>query len=1149
MTFNPAELEGLTDELVAYYAQAEAHLLAHIARSLAKGKPAPGWATAQVEEVRRLQTLVHTQVQDMNATGISMARTAILKGWTAGAAGAAKDITQLSGAAVTATGGISTHAINAILTETTGNLAAAHSSILRTTMDEYRAAVRDLSSLTLAGAANPQQMRQALLDRWAAKGITGFTDRAGRKWQLDSYAEMAVRTSTHRAALAAHNEQLIANGYDLVVVSAHPDPAPMCAPYERQVLSLTGKTPAGERELGGHTVTVKASMAAAEAAGLHHPNCGHTHTLYIPGTPVPEPEENPDHGRYNAKQRQRALERRVRAWKRKQAVATTPQAAAWSKQGLAKARKDLAAHVELHKLPRRPYRETPRTGKPDAALAQQAKAAELAAAHKAVLGPVPAPAKPAKAKAVLQPLDQLSPEGLETVRAKAQTKLSKSKDPMGTHAMDAQAANIAADYQQKLAQDPTLVPTIPQDRAMKAYEAAVAHSQAPTPSTKYKAWATKKDLKAALETDAKLKEAAAATAAKQAELQAAAEAMWAQNVQDMMSAPGTAWQGHLMAAERAWIEKATTPDAPVPLPSTLRGTDLTWGSPEHQLLVYKTTQNWGKYDPLKGEHAKALGISEVDLNAQVNENFGKAWGPLGDLSDHQTKALVAQLAKVEQDALESGLDQAGAAAAQAKVFDQIKQQLEEAKVKAAAAAKAKAEQEAIAAAAAEARRKLEEAKFKLTAEELQDAQLTQLAHMYVAGYHHSYQELLGTYATARGIRYPDANARVVMMAKELYEPDAPAFTSLVGHREAARSKLAAAAGDTPEPTVPTTTQQALDIIGLAATHKKVDGVAAMTSQYKRAETRLGKMKDPLATTAMQAQAEKITARRRILQLTGKAEDATQVELAAEHLLEMLELAKTDPTAKAKVTDAKRTLRARLLAADRMDSLPPMEVGPGGLMREKPPETGERGTRGNPVTFSSEQDGMNYAHPRWHWDRGDLPKDPSRAITKYTGNSYGPMNDAERLHKGQKPHDRTLRDNMDRAFQHQPPVPEWIQVTRGTDPIQFTKGHESEIFNMVGQEVEDHGWGSTSIAPEPAFGYKPVWMIIDVPPGARATYVSYGPKGSNAQPLSQVPRETELVLDRGSRYRVDRVERKMVRGSEKIMVHCTLVAQHTGRLVE
>jgi hypothetical protein len=73
-------------------------------------------------------------------------------------------------------------------------------------------------------------------------GITGFTDRAGRNWDLSTYAKMVVQTTTAEAQARGTLNAMVAKGLDLVKIPEHPGSCPICRPLEGKVYSITGLT-------------------------------------------------------------------------------------------------------------------------------------------------------------------------------------------------------------------------------------------------------------------------------------------------------------------------------------------------------------------------------------------------------------------------------------------------------------------------------------------------------------------------------------------------------------------------------------------------------------------------------------------------------------------------------------------------------------------------------------------------------------------------------------------------------------------------------------------------------------------------------------------------------------------------------------------
>lgn len=237
---------------------------------------------------------------------------------------------------------------------------------LRNAFDSYQQIISTPAALNATGVLTRRKATQDALNGFAARGIDGFTDKAGRTWHIDTYAEMATRTGAAHALRTAYEGELIARGEDLVLVTGNTYTCRLCAPWQDKVLSLTGLYPRGTYRLpsavgdGYVTVHVAGTLEEARAAGLHHPNCTHSEGLYLPGATVIEPGTMGvrDAETYDASQKQRALEREIRKQKRLLVAAITGEAESKARAAIrgyqAQIRELLAEHP---KLQRKRYRE------------------------------------------------------------------------------------------------------------------------------------------------------------------------------------------------------------------------------------------------------------------------------------------------------------------------------------------------------------------------------------------------------------------------------------------------------------------------------------------------------------------------------------------------------------------------------------------------------------------------------------------------------------------------------------------------------------------------------------------------------------------------------------------------------------------------
>ena len=154
-----------------------------------------------------------------------------------------------------------------------------------------------------------------------AQGITGFYDKAGRKWSAEAYVSMVIRTTAHNAAISSvRTRQQEFGGGDIFQVSSHPAARPLCYPYQGKFFSWSSE---GEFTDGaGHTHIYNNinDSSYGEPAGLFGINCGHHPIPMIPNYsypqdgPVMDEEENAK--AYEESQRQRQYERNIREAKR-----------------------------------------------------------------------------------------------------------------------------------------------------------------------------------------------------------------------------------------------------------------------------------------------------------------------------------------------------------------------------------------------------------------------------------------------------------------------------------------------------------------------------------------------------------------------------------------------------------------------------------------------------------------------------------------------------------------------------------------------------------------------------------------------------------------------------------------------------------------
>ncbi len=315
MPISPAMAEAAAEEIRRIYAEAERIVMEKVARRVARGIDEEGYYERKLAELQALRREVEAEIRRLQRAEREVERI-VADAYEKGSQAAIVDLRKVAQADTlrTAFGAANQRAIQALAQTTIGNLRATHLRILRKAEDVYRQVIAETAApQVLTGALTRREAAQLALNRFADMGITGFVDRAGRTWTIESYAEMATRTAAGQAAIQGHIDRLIENDRDLVIVSDAPEECPLCAPWEGRVLSLTGRTP------GYPTVD------QAMAAGLFHPNCRHTLGTYIPGLTEPMRRTRDAEG-YQERVQQRYMERQIRKWKLRESVAITEEA-------------------------------------------------------------------------------------------------------------------------------------------------------------------------------------------------------------------------------------------------------------------------------------------------------------------------------------------------------------------------------------------------------------------------------------------------------------------------------------------------------------------------------------------------------------------------------------------------------------------------------------------------------------------------------------------------------------------------------------------------------------------------------------------------------------------------------------------------------
>ncbi len=201
------------------------------------------------------------------------------------------------------------------LTKTTGfkNTAFGFTPIQHLYQKELDFALLKVAS----GAFSYDQVVNDCVHRLAQSGLRTIDYASGRSYQLDTAAKMCVRTGLSQLSGKITEANIEKTGVDLVITSQHMGSRPEHAVWQNKVFSYSGKN---KKYPDFVTVTGYGSVE-----GLKGANCAHDFFPFWEGISViPEDIKEPppvivngkEYTYYQATQRQRSMERNIRATKR-----------------------------------------------------------------------------------------------------------------------------------------------------------------------------------------------------------------------------------------------------------------------------------------------------------------------------------------------------------------------------------------------------------------------------------------------------------------------------------------------------------------------------------------------------------------------------------------------------------------------------------------------------------------------------------------------------------------------------------------------------------------------------------------------------------------------------------------------------------------
>lgn len=143
-----------------------------------------------------------------------------------------------------------TESINVIVEDTFEDLLYANNKMKRETVKMVREVVAEQTKLKAVQGQGLRTTKKSIIEnlskkdireRFDVEGNVAIIDRRGRRWKLDTYAEMVTRTKMTQAHVEGIRIEALERGIDLAIISSH-GAKDACRHFEGQIISMNGYT-------------------------------------------------------------------------------------------------------------------------------------------------------------------------------------------------------------------------------------------------------------------------------------------------------------------------------------------------------------------------------------------------------------------------------------------------------------------------------------------------------------------------------------------------------------------------------------------------------------------------------------------------------------------------------------------------------------------------------------------------------------------------------------------------------------------------------------------------------------------------------------------------------------------------------------------
>lgn len=213
--------------------------------------------------------------------------------------------------------------LDTLVKATKHDMERAETAVLRMANDQYRKIIYSAQVYAATGAGTYAKAVDMATKDFLSAGINCIEYKNGRRVNIKSYAEMALRTANKRAYLQGEGTKRQEWGVSTVILNKRANSCPLCARHVGKVYIDDVWSGGSKYGISNVTGLKYPLLSKAIKDGLYHPNCKDSHTTYFEGiNTAPEDSEyttdelNDIAEKYASEQKQRHAEGQAKKYDR-----------------------------------------------------------------------------------------------------------------------------------------------------------------------------------------------------------------------------------------------------------------------------------------------------------------------------------------------------------------------------------------------------------------------------------------------------------------------------------------------------------------------------------------------------------------------------------------------------------------------------------------------------------------------------------------------------------------------------------------------------------------------------------------------------------------------------------------------------------------